>query len=51
MKKIRKIRILDLWDWMTLNSVMALNLRYFNEFVVPVGCRRKTVHVRYLISW
>jgi len=35
---------------MTLNGVMALNLLYFNEFVVRVGCRSKTVDVRYLIS-
>jgi len=44
---------------MTLNDVMALILRYFTEFgsfrgalrkSVRVQCRRKKVHVRYLIS-
>jgi len=44
---------------MTLNGVMALILRYFTEFGSFRGalcncglrCRRKKVHVRYLISW
>jgi len=44
---------------MTLNSVMAVILRYFSEFGSFRGssrksgwrCRRRKVHVRYLISW
>jgi len=44
---------------MTLNGVMAVILRYFTEFgsfrdaLLKSGwrCRRKKVHVRYLISW
>ena len=45
---------------MTLNGVIAFILRYFIEFgslrgalrkSVRVRCRRKEVHVRYLISW
>jgi len=55
---------------MTSNGVMAITLRYFNEFgkpalqktimaefmqeslvfLVRIQCRRKKVHVRYLIS-
>jgi len=36
---------------MTLNGVMAIILRYFIEFRSFRGaCRRKKVHIRYLIS-
>jgi len=44
---------------MTLNAVNVLILRYFTEFGSFRGalrksgwrCRRKNVHVRYLIAW
>jgi len=44
---------------MTLNGVMAIILRHFTKFGSFRGtphrtgwrCRRKKVHVRYLISW
>jgi len=44
---------------MTLNGVIAVILRYFTEFGSFRGalhksgwrCRRKNLHVRYLISW
>jgi len=44
---------------MTVNGLMALILRYFTKFdsfrsalrKSSWRCRRKRVHVRYLISW
>jgi len=36
---------------MTLNSVMAVILRYFSEFGYSFQAHCVKVHVRYLISW